>query len=68
VIARVSMPEMPATPWSASRECSDPDARQLDTSGDSSRTTKPAHQGRADSKSIGLTPTFPISGAVIVTI
>ena len=41
VTARVSMPEMPATPWSASSECSEPDARQFDTSGDSSRTTKP---------------------------
>ena len=66
--ARVSMPVMPATPWPASSSCSEPEARQLETTGDSSRTTKPAHQGRDDSKSIGLTPTLPISGAVMVTI
>ena len=47
---------------------SEPEARQFETTGDRSRTTKPAHQGRADSKSTGFTPTLPISGAVMVTI
>jgi hypothetical protein len=68
VTARVSMPVMPATLCWAIRSPSDPEARQFDTRGDRSRTTKPAHQGRADSKSSGLTPTLPISGAVISTI
>ena len=47
------MPAMPATPWWAIRLDRSPWARQFETRGDSSRTTKPAHKGRADSKSSG---------------
>jgi hypothetical protein len=68
VTARVSMPVMPATPCAAISVPSSSFARQFETRGDRSRTTKPAHQGRADSKSSGFTPTLPIWGAVMSTI
>ena len=42
VMARVSMPVIPATPDFSIRSASVPWARQLDTRGDRSRTTKPA--------------------------
>ena len=42
VMARVSMPVIPATPDSSIRSASVPWARQFDTRGDRSRTTKPA--------------------------
>jgi hypothetical protein len=56
VRARVSTPSMPGMPYFFSQVPRSVVARQLETIGESSRTTKPATCGRADSKSASLTP------------
>ncbi len=70
VSRRVSTSVMPTMPWRARYASSDSSARQLEVMGLASRTTKPATRGTSSiaSASAALTPTLPISGAVIVTI
>ena len=53
---RVSTPSMPGMPYFASQLLRSVVARQFETIGERSRTTKPATCGRADSKSSSLTP------------
>jgi len=64
VMARVSMPVMPATPDFSIRSASVPWARQLDTRA-TGRAPRSRRSRPTDSKSSGFTPTLPISGAVI---
>jgi hypothetical protein len=70
VSRRVSTSAMPTTPWRARYASSDYWARQLEGMGVASRTTKPATRGTPSTASLSseLTPTLPISGAVMVTI
>ncbi len=68
VSARVSTPAMPTMPCFFRYSSSEAVDRQLLTTGESSRTTKPARKGRSASGSSSLTPVLPICGAVMVTI
>jgi len=68
VMARVSNPGDARDAVLGQQRAQPAESAPIGHTGDSARTTKPAHQGRADSKSTGLTPTLPISGAVMVMI
>ncbi|CAM5488485.1 hypothetical protein STANM309S_02660 [Streptomyces tanashiensis] len=67
VRARVSMPEMPTTPWRSSSSSSERWERQLEETRAGSRTTYPETQMRPDSGSSSLTPVLPTCGAVMTT-
>ena len=67
VSARVSMAEMPTTPWSRSSSSRLRCERQLDGRRAGSRTTYPLTQIRADSGSSSFMPVLPTCGAVITT-
>ena len=67
VRARVSIPEMPTTPWARSSSSRDRTDRQFDGIRAGSRTTYPETQILDDSGSSSLIPVFPTCGAVITT-
>ncbi len=68
VTARVSMPEMPTTPWATRSPSSVRCPRKLETTREGSRTTYPATQMRRDSMSSSFMPVLPMCGAVWSTI
>ena len=59
VSARVSIPEMPTTPWSRRLASRGRRERQLDGTRAGSRTTYPATQMREDSGSSSFMPVLP---------